>query len=407
MSGWIFHGGRFLDPRQDELLDGLEVYIEGQVVKEVSDRPIHGGVAQRVDLKGKTMMPGLIDAHAHVYLSDMDFRRFAELPLSLVTLRATRTMREMLRRGFTTVRDVAGGDLGIKTASDLDIVEGPRLSVAGRAISQTGGHGDFRRRTDDSSTCSCCSGLALTSRIADGVAEITHAVRDELRRGADFIKIMVSGGVISQSDPLLSNQLNVDEIGVACRTAQDWGTYVAAHAYAGTAIERAVTHGVRTIEHGNFLTPEAAAKMKERGAFLVPTLVTYDAMRRRGNEFGLTEYSAEKNKTVLDAGFRAIETALQAGVPIGLGTDLIGQLQDEQSREFQLRRELQKPAEVMRSCLLINARILNQEHKLGELVPGAHADFLVIDGDPLTDISVLCAPDRILEIWRSGRRRLQ
>ena len=204
MTERIFHGGRFLDPRQDGLLDGIEVCIDGQFVKEVSDGPIRSGVAQRVDLKCKTMMPGLIDAHAHVYLSDMDFRRFTELPVSLVTLRAAQTMRQMLRRGFTAVRDVAGGDLGIKLASDLDIIEGPRLSVAGRAISQTGGLGDFRRRTDDGPSCSCCSGLALTSRIADGVAEMTHAVRDELRRGADFIKIMFPGVLFHSSTRCLA-----------------------------------------------------------------------------------------------------------------------------------------------------------------------------------------------------------
>jgi imidazolonepropionase-like amidohydrolase len=406
MSGFVFAGGRFLDPRRDALIDGVEVLIEGDRVTEVADRPIVSASATRIDLAGRTLMPGLIDAHAHVYLCEVDFHRLADVPLTLLALRAAAAMRAMLRRGFTTVRDVAGGDWGIKHASETGLIDGPRLFVAGKAISQTGGHADFRRRTEDGPGCACCSGLGFTSRIADGVDAVIHAARDELRKGADLIKIMVSGGVSSQSDPLESTQFRLDEIAAACEVAAHWGTYVAAHAYTAEAIGRAVGQGVRTIEHGNLIDAAAARLMAERGAILVPTLVAYDALKRRGRDYGLSDYSLAKNEIVLAAGLRSIELAKAAGVEIGFGTDLLGQLQNDQSREFLIRGEVERPIEVLRAATLVNARILRQEGRLGELVPGAFADLLIVDGDPTRDLGVLTEPARLTEIWRGGTRRL-
>jgi imidazolonepropionase-like amidohydrolase len=402
---FLFHGGKFLDPRQEAPIDGIELLIEGDKVKEVSDRPIASTTATRIDLGGRTLMPGLIDAHAHVYLTEVDFHRLADVPLTLLALKAAEAMRNMLRRGFTTVRDVAGGDWGIKTASETGLIEGPRLFVAGKAISQTGGHADFRRRTEDGPGCACCSGLKHSSRIADGVDAVIQAVRDELRKGADLIKIMVSGGVSSQADPLESTQFRLEEIAAACEVAGHWGSYVAAHAYTAEAIQRAVSQGVRTIEHGNLLDEPAARLMAERGAFLVPTLVAYDALKRRGKDYGLSDYSLAKNEIVLEAGLRSVELAKAAGVEIGFGTDLLGQLQTDQSREFLIRSEIERPIEVLRAATLVNARILRQEGKLGELVPGAFADLLVVEGDPTKDLAVLTRPENLAEIWRSGQRR--
>jgi imidazolonepropionase-like amidohydrolase len=406
MGSYLFHGGKFLDPRQEMLLDGVWMLVEGDRIKEISDRPIASAAAARIDLGGRTLMPGLIDAHVHVYLCEVDFHRMADIPLTLLALQAAERLRAMLARGFTTVRDVAGGDWGIKHASETGLIEAPRLFVAGKAISQTGGHADFRRRTEDGPGCACCSGLTHTSRIADGVDAVIHAVRDELRKGADLIKIMVSGGVSSQSDPLESTQYRLDEIAAACEVAGHWGSYVAAHAYTAEAIRRAVGQGVRTIEHGNLIDEQTARLMAERGAFLVPTLVAYDALKRRGRDYGLSAVSLAKNEIVLDAGLRSLELAKAAGVAIGFGTDLIGQLEDDQSREFLIRGEAERPIEVLRAATLVNARILRREGRLGELVPGAHADFLIVEGDPTRDLAVLTRPECLAEIWRGGRRRL-
>ncbi|GGF14112.1 peptidase M38 [Aliidongia dinghuensis] len=388
MSGILFTGGRFLDVRAGVVKDGIDLLVEGDRIKEVSDTPIKAATARRVDLGGKVLMPGLIDAHIHIFLSEVNIQHLAGVPLTLLAAKAGVMMRNMLMRGFTTVRDTGGGDWGMQVASETGLVEGPRLFISGQAISQTGGHGDFRNRTQTEIECGCCSGLTYTTRIVDGVPEMIRAVRDELRKGANQIKIMVSGGVASQSDPLDSLQFRLDEIAAATEEARNWGSYVCAHAYSAEAVKRAVGQGVRSIEHGNLIDQEAVDLMKEKGAFLVPTLVAYDAMRRRGRDFGLTEYSLAKNEVVLEAGLRSLDMCRKTGVPICYGSDLLGQLQDDQSREFLIRSEVMPATEVIQSATVVNARLLQREGQLGELVPGAYADLLVVDGDPTRDLSL-------------------
>jgi imidazolonepropionase-like amidohydrolase len=388
MPSFLFHNGRFLDPHSDELLEGMEVLVEGSRVKEVSDRPIQSSSAVRIDIGDRTLMPGLIDAHVHIFLSEVNLTALEDVPLTLLAARGIAALRDMLMRGFTTVRDVGGADHGIRTATETGIVDSPRLFIAGKAISQTGGHADFRHKTQGAFESPCSSAVSYTARLADGVPDVIRAVRDELRKGADHVKIMVSGGVASQSDPLESVQYRADEIEAACEEATRWGTYTAAHAYTAAAIKHAVGAGVRTVEHGNLIDVEAAAFMADRGAFLVPTLVAYDSLRRRGRDYGLTDYSLAKNETVLDAGLRSLELARAAGVPIGFGSDLLGQLQNDQCREFLIRREAMSPQEIIRSATLVNARILRREGQLGELVPGAFADLLVVDGNPYEDVGL-------------------
>ena len=404
MSSFLFTGGRFLDPRHDALRDGVEVLVEGGIVNEVADRQIRAEAATRIDLGGRTLMPGLIDAHIHLVLTEVNLQLLSDVPLTLLSAKGSVAMRAMLMRGFTTLRDTGGADWGLKAAVEQGLFVGPRLFISGQPISQTGGHGDFRKRTQTGFRCACCSGLSWTSRVADGVPEVVRAVRDELRKGADQIKIMASGGVASQLDPLESLQFRIDEIEAAVDEAARWGTYVCAHAYSPKAIERSVRAGVRTIEHGNLIDEPTARLMAERGAFVVPTLVTYDSMRRRGMEYGLSRYSLAKNDIVLEAGLRSLETCRAAGVEIGFGSDLLGQLQDDQANEFLIRARVLSPQEVIRSATLVNARIVRKEGKLGELVAGAHADLLVVDGDPYRDLSVFQGDGaRIAAIMLDGR----
>src|ERR1700751_1042017 len=353
MSSFLFSGGRFLDPRRGELRDGVEVLIEGERVKEVSDRPIKSAAATRVALGGRTLMPGLIDAHLHVFLNEVNIGALDAVPLTLLGINGSLALKASLMRGFTSVRDTAGGDFGIKSAVEQGLIEAPRLFISGQALSQTGGPGHFRKRTQGALGCDCCSGLAYTARIADGVPEVIKATRDELRKGADFIKIMLSGGVGSQADPLESLQYRTDEIEAAVDEATRWGTYVCAHAYSAKAIERAVSAGVRTIEHGNLIDAPTATLMAERGAYLVPTLVAYDALKRRGPDYGLSGYSLAKNELVLHAGLRSLEIARAAGVRIGFGSDLLGQLQNDHCHEFMLRREAMTAPEIIRSATLV------------------------------------------------------
>jgi len=404
VTSFLFHGGRFLDPRRDELLSGIEVLVTDGKVVEVADRPIGAAKAQRVDLRGKTLMPGLIDAHIHVVLSEVFLQNMADTPLTLMAAKGAAAMRSFLMRGFTTVRDTGGADWGLKAAVEQGFFVGPRLFISGMPISQTGGHGDFRKRTQSDYTCACSSGLGAAARIADGVPEMVKAVRDELRKGADQIKIMVSGGVSSLLDPLESLQFRTDEIEAAVDEARRWGTYVCAHAYSAAAIERAVRAGVRTIEHGNLIDPATAKLVAQSGAYVVPTLVAYDALKRRGADYGLTKVSLDKNDRVLDAGLKSLEICRDAGVKMGFGSDLLGQLQNDHCNEFLIRAGVLKPADIIRSATLINAEILRRERQLGEIVAGAEADILVVDGDPYRDLSVFLNDGaRIPAIMVGGR----
>jgi imidazolonepropionase-like amidohydrolase len=388
MASYLFTGGKFLDPRADELREGLQVLVEDNLIREVSDRPISSAAAQRIDIGHRTLMPGLIDAHIHVVLTEVNVRLLEDIPMTLLAAKGAVQMRAMLERGFTTLRDTGGADWGMKAAVEQGLFVGPRLFIAGAPLSQTGGHADARRRTQSALSCNCCSGLSSVFMIADGVPQVIRAARDELRKGADHIKIMCSGGVASQMDPLESLQYRMDEIEAAVEEATRWGSYVCAHAYSAKAIERAVLGGVRTIEHGNLIDPATAALMAERGAYLVPTLVAYDSLKRRGPQFGLSDYSQAKNELVLHAGVRSLDMCRAAGVKIGFGSDLLGQLQTDHCNEFLLRAEVMGPQEIIRSATLIGAEIVRREGKLGEIVPGAWADLLVVDGDPYQDLGV-------------------
>jgi imidazolonepropionase-like amidohydrolase len=404
MSAFLFTGGKFLDPRRDELIDGMEILVEDGLIKEVSDRPIGASSATRIPIGNRTLMPGLIDCHIHILLTEVNIRLLEDVPLTLLSAKGWASMEAMLMRGFTTLRDTGGADWGMKAAVEQGLFEGPRLYVAGQPLSQTGGHADHRRRTQSGWGCACCNGLNFTSRVADGVPEVVKAVRDELRKGADHIKIMVSGGVASPYDPLESVQYRMDEIEAAVEEATRWGSYVCAHAYSAKAIERAVKGGVRTIEHGNLIDLPTARLMAEHGAYAVPTLVTYDSMRRRAREFGMSEASLAKNEKVLAAGLRSLEIFQSAGVPIGFGSDLLGQLQNDHCNEFTIRVEAMKPQDIIRSATLVNAEIVRAEGKLGEILPGAHADLLVVDGNPYRDISVFRNDgSRLAAIMARGR----
>jgi imidazolonepropionase-like amidohydrolase len=293
----------------------------------------------------------------------------------------------MARRGFTTVRDAGGADWGLAQAVDDGLIRGPRIFYSGHVLSQTGGHGDFRPR--DQSPCGCDIHTSGFAHVADGVPQVRRAAREELRRGATQVKIMASGGVASPSDPIWNLQYSEEEMRAIVEEAHGWRTYAMAHAYTPEAISRAVGAGVRTIEHGNLLDAPTAEQMFSRGAFLVPTLVTYFALDELGHKLGFPAVSQRKVKDVLDAGLASLEIAREAGVEIGFGTDLLGETHDQQSREFRIRAEVQTPADVIRSATLTNARILEREGEIGEIAVGARADLVVVDGDPLSDLSLL------------------
>jgi imidazolonepropionase-like amidohydrolase len=387
MSLILFKNAKLLDPTKDDLQDGMAVFVEGGRIREVTRATRISG-ATVVDVGGRTLMPGLIDCHVHVFLPEVNIRALEAVPLTLLAARAAPLMRAMLDRGFTTVRDTGGADWGIREAVERGYLPGPRLFIAGRAIGQTSGHSDPRRRTDLAGSCPTENAMVFTMAIADGVAEVRRAVREQLRQGADHIKIMVSGGVASPYDPLDSLQYSTDEIRAAVEEATAFKRYVCAHAYPARAIARAVECGVRVIEHGNLIDAPTAKLMAKKAALLVPTLVAYDAIHRHAAEFGMGPESLEKNKMVLDAGLRSLELAKRAGVRMAFGSDLLGQLQPDQSKEFLLRSQVLSPHELIHSATIVGAELLGRVGELGVIAPGALADLLVVDGNPLKDLGL-------------------
>lgn len=372
------------DGESADLVDG-PVHIENGRIVDI------GGTftADRVhDARGGTVLPGLIDAHCHAYGVSLDMLAIEGRPLSYVTLKGAQRLAGALRRGFTTVRDVAGGDAGLARAIAEGLIPAPRYLFTGPALSQTGGHGD--PRGVDMEVCGCHSHM---TEVVDGADALRTAVRERFRRGAHAIKIMTSGGVMSLSDPIRIPQYSAEEIRAVTDEAARRGSYVAAHAYSPEAIRHSVENGVHSIEHGNLLDAETAAVMAEHHAFLVPTLATYDAMSRRGKEIGLSPISAGKNTEVLEAGANAIALARAAGVRVGFGTDLMGELEDEQLHGLRLQVEADGVLNALRAATSANATLLNRPD-LGRVRVGCVADLLVLDGNPLDHPALLWGDER-------------
>lgn len=379
------------DGENAELTDGA-VFIEDGVIVDDDIRDD----AQVVDARGGVVVPGLIDAHFHAYGVSLDGLAIETAPLSYLALKGAQRLTRALRRGFTTVRDVAGGDPGLGNAVREGIIDAPRYFYTGAALSQTGGHGD--PRAEDSDLC-LCGGHG--SEIVDGVEPLRRAVRERFRRGAHAIKIMTSGGVMTPTDPLRNPQYSADEVRAVTEEAQRRGSYVAAHAYSPEAIVHSVLNGVRSIEHGNLLDSETANLMYANEAYLVPTLAAYGAIDRRGAEMGLTQFQQRKNSEVLASGQRAVQLALDTGVRVGFGTDLMGDLEVDQLSGLQLQVEAVGVLAALRSATAVNADLLGRDD-LGRIRPGASGDVLVLDGNPFDEPSVLWDAERPRTVVQAG-----
>ena len=400
----LFTNAALLDGSSDERRPGGFLLVEDGLIREVSDRPIRRGGAEAIDLGGRTLMPGLIDCHVHVIATVADLAANALLPDALVAFRAAAIMRDMLMRGFTTVRDVGGGTQPLRQAIDEGLIEAPRLVLSGKALSQTGGHGDLRGRVEERDFGYQGRRLGALGRVVDGVDACRHACRDEIRRGADFIKIMANGGVASPTDPIAFLGFSRDEITACVEEATNARTYVAAHLYTDEAIRRAVECGVRSVEHANLIQPETARLMTERGAIACPTLVTFEKLKSEGASLGLPPDSVAKIDDVRLAGLHSLEIMREAGVVMAYGTDLLGPMHRHQSEEFVIRGGVLPAIEVIRSTTSHAATLLRQEGKVGALVEGAFADLVVVDGDPLADLSLLTGQGRHMPAILKGGR---
>jgi imidazolonepropionase-like amidohydrolase len=310
-----------------------------------------------------------------------------------------RILKNMLMRGFTTVRDAGGADFGLARAIDEGYATGPRLLFCGKALSQTGGHGDMRSPGENFESCLCCAGLG---RVCDGVSEVRKACRDEIRKGATHIKIMASGGVASPTDRISSSQFSLDEISAAVEEANNANIYVLAHAYLPKSISRALECGVRSIEHGNMIDSQSSAIMIEKNAFLVPTMSTHEILPIEGLKAGMPAEMLEKVAAVTEAGKINFPNAWKQGVRMVFGTDLLGTMHEHQLLEFALRGEFQKPIDVIRSATNVAADLFQMSDNIGQIKPGAFADIISVKGNPLEDLGILQKPTKFLKLIIKG-----
>src|SRR5216683_2022899 len=317
----LFKNFDLLEPSFGELRGGYQLLVEGDTVKELSETPIKATEASVIDCGQRTLMPGLIDCHVHAIHSEVNVRFLEAMPMTLITARAATRLRAMLDRGFTTVRDTGGADWGIKTAIETGHIVGPRLYIAGQSIGPTGGHSDSRRRTNRGGECVCCNGLQFKSAIADGIDEVRKSAREQMRQGADHVKIMMSGGVASPYDPLDSLQFSDGEVSAA--------------------------------------------------------------------KWSIIGESLAKNDIVLEGGLKSLEICKRHGIPVAYGSDLLGELHWQQSKEFTIRQEVVSPIEIIRSATTIGAEVLRMPGKVGTLQAGAFSDAIVVDGNPLKDLALL------------------
>lgn len=374
--------------------DASEIVVTDGIVSAVgTDLSREGHV---LNAGGALVTPGLVDAHFHAYGTSLDAMLIESSQLSYMSLAGADRLRRALTRGFTTVRDVAGGDSGLAAALEAGFAVAPRYLYTGAALSQTGGHGDPRH--GDLDHCALHSHLA---EIVDGPDRIRQVVRERFRTGAHAIKIMSSGGVISPTDPIHLVQYTAEEVRAATSEASRRGSYVAAHAYPPAAIIHAVENGVRTVEHGNLLDEESANVMAHHGAFLIPTLAAYDAMDRRGASAGMSSLAQEKNRQVLDSGRRAIEIARAAGVDVGFGTDLMGELEDDQLLGLRLQIETDGIENTLRSATSVNADAMMRSD-FGRIRAGCMGDIVIFDGDAFSDPSAIWDDTRHRTVIQGG-----
>ena len=388
-----------------EPVEGATVVVEDDRIKEVAAGGRVGPLPGRVttlDLAGKTLMPGLTDAHVHICaVTENITDQHRHYPPSYIAARAMQRAHECLLQGFTTVRDAGGADYGFRLLLEEGHFPGPRLLVSGNYISQTGGHGDKRRRSEWTDPIDCCVGMV--GFIADGPDEVRRAARENIRRDVDQIKIMASGGAMSPADELDTTQFTVAEMRAAVEEAQAVGKYVLSHAYSDTAVRRAIEAGVRSIEHGNLIREAAAKAIKDADAFLVPTMVTYEAIYREGKRYGIGDHQIAKIDLARQQSIQGLTHAYRAGCKIGSGSDLLGDMASQRAVEFELKAQVMTPMEVLLSATKVNAELFRMSDRIGSVEPGKYADLVVLEGNPLRNLRAFQNQDNLKVIMKGGR----
>jgi imidazolonepropionase-like amidohydrolase len=358
--------------------------------------------AQVVDCAGRTLMPGLLDAHVHLAAVELAPGQELALPPAVLALRIAREIEATLQAGFTTVRDAGGLDWGFKEAVRLGLIRGPRLLISGPFLSQTGGHGDWRPRSSRA-PFPVHAGLSSETLLADGPDEVRRAAREALRRGADQVKVMASGGAMSPSDELDHTQFSVEELAAAVDVARAVGSYVLAHAYGPTAIQNCLKAGVRSVEHGNFMDEETADQMAEAtDAYLVPTVITYEMIAAHGTGDGISEDNLRKIKRGLAGAYDALGLAFEKGLRIASGSDLLGSMQPHKGREVALQARIMGAMNAIIAATRTNAELMRLDREVGTVEEGKRADLIVLAADPLKDPEVFADARNIQVVAQGG-----
>lgn len=403
MTTIVLRNGTVIDGTGRDPITNAAVVIEDghieSVAKSADVAPTPG--AHVYELEGRTIMPGLTDAHVHFGLVDLSVSTHQRESLAVWAMKVRQVIEDALDMGFTTVRDAGGIDGGFAQAVEMGLIRGPRILPSGSPITQTGGHGDWRQRYQDIEP-PVIPGLTAMPAICDSPDEVRRAAREQFRHGATQIKVMASGGAMSPVDELETTQLSVEEIRAAVHEASAIGRIVMAHSYSPQSITIALEAGVRSIEHGNFLDQRTAATMAERGAYLVPTMVTYEMIDRFGAQYNVPEFNLQKIRRANEGAVESIKIALEAGVKIGSGSDLLAQMQPFKMAELSLKAKVMGEMAAIVSATKTNAELFGLGDKTGTLEPGKWADVAVIEGDPLSNIDCLQNRDNVQLILKQG-----
>jgi len=390
MKQIILKNFQLLDVNSKKLIPNSSLIIENDRIKEIffDNRSNSENEGIVIDCKGQTLLPGLIDAHIHAGIvgENLSEQQKIDFP-SMLIVKGVKVLEGTLEQGFTTARDAGGADPGFREAIKQGLIKGPRLFVAGACLSQTGGHGDLRLSTELTEHPKYNTGFI--TRICDGIDEVRRETREQIRQGVDQIKVMASGGAATPSDELESSQYSLEELKTIVFEAESAGKYVMAHCYSNRSARLCAKAGIRTIEHGNLLDRESAKIIRDAGAYLVPTMVTYEMLYQNGEKLGLPEYFKRKVKFLKERSLEALDIANQEGVKIGSGSDLIGSMQGHKGMELELQSKVLGPMDAIIATTRTNAEILRQEKDLGTIEKGKLADMILVNGNPLKDISLI------------------
>jgi imidazolonepropionase-like amidohydrolase len=370
--------------------DATVVVTDGLIREVAGTGATSPAGAREIDLGGRCLLPGLIDAHVHIGNIELRNTATAALPPAVYVLKACRNLETDLQLGFTTVRDAAGLDPGFREAVRQGLVRGPRLFLSVTPLSQSGGGTRVQGVGPDRPAPR--NALGIHPEICDGPDQVRAAARRALGRGADQIKMFADGEVLASqaADRAVPGQwkFSVEELRAAVEVAEAGGTYVMAHVYGPRAIRNCLEAGVRSIEHGNLLDAETAALMAHTGAFFVPTLTVFDLLLAHGREWGLDAESLAKLDAVGRMGRQALELAHRAGVRIASGADIVGPAQALKGRELAIKAEVLGPMGAIVSATRTNAELLNAADRLGTVEPGKLADLIVTAENPIDHIGL-------------------